>query len=336
MSPYEVFMLQSFATSPQYDIQQIEMPEAQVSSISWRMRNHLEKIRTISKTNYIREVDDKDLLKARYLEKNNHLTLMSALCFDEYPQRFFPKLRITYLEYPNIKSSGEQSIRYTDNKRFEGPIQEMLDSCLSYIKQRLANVTYVEDEIKNKQLSEIPTKALREVLINAIVHRDYSPMGINREIQVRLYPNRLEVENPGGLFGGIRVDSLASHILVSRNAHFATLLEDLGLIENRGDGVPEILAACKAQNLEPPKFLDRISSFIVVFNRNSNQSNSIEEEPKKFFSLFPEGFSKQDVIKYHNMSEGEAKYFLKQLLKENKIYKFGKGRGTKYLCNDKK
>jgi ATP-dependent DNA helicase RecG len=120
---------------------------------------------------------------------------------------------------------------------------------------------------------EYPETALREAIVNALVHRDLSSGARGTHVQVEMYPDRLVIRNPGGLFGPVTVDSLGEEgISSARNATLIKILEDVPLpgetrtvCENRGSGIRAMLDALLAAGMSPPQFNDKISSFVVVF-----------------------------------------------------------------------
>jgi ATP-dependent DNA helicase RecG len=120
---------------------------------------------------------------------------------------------------------------------------------------------------------EYPETALREAVVNALVHRDLSGSARGTQIQVEMYPDRLVIKNPGGLFGPVTIDSLGEEgISSARNATLIKLLEDVPLpgetrtvCENRGSGIRSMVDSLLTAGMSPPRFEDRISSFIVTF-----------------------------------------------------------------------
>lgn len=120
-------------------------------------------------------------------------------------------------------------------------------------------------------MPEYPQEFLREVLVNAVAHRDYSAQAQGTPVQVRLFPDRIEVENPGGLFGPVTVDRLGEPgLTASRNEVLMRILEDLPaeagrtLCENRGTGIVSILEALRQAGLQPPRFDDMRTTFKVT------------------------------------------------------------------------
>jgi ATP-dependent DNA helicase RecG len=83
-----------------------------------------------------------------------------------------------------------------------------------------------------------------------------------------LFADRLEIQSPGGLYGGVTEDNLEEE-QSTRNRLLVRLMEDLHFVENRGSGIPVMLEAMRAANLEPPRFQDRRTSFWVIFRNHS-------------------------------------------------------------------
>lgn len=119
---------------------------------------------------------------------------------------------------------------------------------------------------------EYPEEAVREVVANALMHRDYHPLAHGAQVRVGLYPDRLEIASPGGLYGPIaREDLLAEPVSSSRNARLAKLLEDVEIegtgrtvCENRGSGLIAAAAALRTVGIEPPELIDVVREFRVV------------------------------------------------------------------------
>src|SRR5580693_4007282 len=119
---------------------------------------------------------------------------------------------------------------------------------------------------------EYPEEVLREAIVNALVHRDYSEYARGMQVQVELYPDRLVIRNPGGLYGPVEITSLGTDtISSSRNRVLLKILEDTPLgdghmvCENRGTGIARMRSALTETGMEPPTFIDDIGIFQAEF-----------------------------------------------------------------------
>jgi predicted HTH transcriptional regulator len=95
-----------------------------------------------------------------------------------------------------------------------------------------------------------------------------APISVAAISQIRMFANRLEVQSPGGLFGNVTVDNL-EYEHSTQNARLMRMMEDMQVAENRGSGISAMLHAIREANIEPPRFDDRRSSFMVTFHNHT-------------------------------------------------------------------
>ena len=201
------------------------------------------------------------------------VSLAGLLALGSYPQEMFPQLMVTFVHYPTVAgtqlAAGE---RFLDNVTLEGPIPVMARDTLAAIRRNMSRRAVVAGAGR-QDVWEYPETALREAVVNALVHRDLSSAARGTQIQVEMYPDRLVIKNPGGLFGPVTLENLGEEgISSARNATLIKLLEDVPLpgdtrtvCENRGSGIRSMLHSLRTAGMSPPQFEDRISSFTVTF-----------------------------------------------------------------------
>lgn len=192
-------------------------------------------------------------------------TLAGLLMFGIYPQSFEPQLVITFVQFYGIREdepvpTGE---RFLDNRKFEGPIPQMIEAAFRHILAAMRKSTLITG-LYHYEIPEYPRDAIREALINAVVHRDYSPYASSSYIQVRLFADRLEIVSPGCLYGSVTVETLGD-TQSTRNRYLMRMAEDLHLVENRGSGITTMLSEMRKASLEPPVFEDKRNIFQVTF-----------------------------------------------------------------------
>jgi len=170
----------------------------------------------------------------------------------------------------------DSGTRFLDNQTVRGSIPEMVETTLSVLHRNLAVRAVMSDHGGRVDEVEYPLDAVREAVVNALMHRDYSPVTRGTQVQIELFPDRLIVRSPGGLYGGVLVDELGEEgISSSRNAVLASLLADTYLpssnelvAENRSSGIPAMLAVARRRGLPRPNFRSSISSFVVAMARS--------------------------------------------------------------------
>lgn len=210
--------------------------------------------------------------------EDSPVTLAGLLTFGNFPQQFFPQLMTSVVVHA---PEGEGSARFLDNATLRGSVPEQIDGALRMIRRNLSVRAEMSD-VGRTDIEEFPLLAVREALVNAALHRDYSPTTRGTQIQVELHPSRLTIKSPGGLYGVVEEDLGTEGISSSRNALLASLLSDAYLpnsaetvAENRASGIPAMIRLARERGLPRPEFRDRILDFSVSMTRSELLSPSV-------------------------------------------------------------
>ena len=107
--------------------------------------------------------------------------------------------------------------------------------------------------------------AIREAILNALSHRDYSFYSEEKPITIRMFEDRMEIANPGGLYGRLRLDELGHKQPDTRNPQLVSALEILDIAENRYSGIPTMRRAMQEMGLREPEFISSRETFSVTF-----------------------------------------------------------------------
>ena len=246
-----------------------------------RLTEYMIKLRRV-KPNLV-NVGEERLLETQGMTKGGVPTIAGLLMLGSYPQQFFPQMSITavVVQGKNIGDVGQRGERFVDNKRFEGTISQMLDGALQFVQRHLKVKTIIGDDGQRADEAEYPIKAVREILLNALIHRDYSIHTQDSPIRVVMFDDRLELENPGGLYGRLTLETLGTVPADVRNPFLAGALAVMMEVENRFSGIPTIRAEMKRAHLGEPVFTDRGGIFKVVFYNQpvfADGISNIEEE----------------------------------------------------------
>lgn len=204
--------------------------------------------------------------------KDGHPSLSSLLLFGKYPQAYVPNLCINAVVVPGTElgDTGEYEERFIDSERIEGKLPEMLDDAEAFVRRNEKMSIIIDENGKRTDREEYPARAVREVMLNALEHRDYSANSEGKPILIRMFSDRLEVHSPGGLFGRMEVQDLGKKQPDSRNPHLVSMMELLGITENRYSGIPTIRKECEKNGVREPLFQDEHGTFIVtLFNKDS-------------------------------------------------------------------
>ncbi len=264
----------------------------------------------VSKKPNLVNMDKKTLVTLNgFSDKNGNPTVCGIMLFGKYPQYLSPNLDIVAVvcattEYAEENESGE---RFIVNKRLDGTIPQMLESALAFVQQNMKTSTVVDENGHRKDVGEYPIKAVREIILNALIHRDYSIHTENEPIRLEMYPNRLEVSNPGGLYGRLTLDGLGKTKADVRNPFLAAALEILDKTENRYSGIPTIYAEMKKLGLLEPKFENQRGTFKVTLYNQRKLQNDITE---KIIEFCRKPRSKDVLAKEFGFDEKHPAYFI--------------------------
>ena len=214
-----------------------------------------------------RNLSDNELLELMNIYKNGVPTLSSILCFSKYPQAYYPQLCITAVLVPGVEMGDTNSLgtRFIANKRIEGTISEMVDGALNFVAMNGQHSVAFDKNGKRIDRESYPLTAVREAIINALVHRDYSVNTEGIPVRLEMYKDRLEIINEGGLFGSNNINELGRVHSDTRNANLISILETMQVVENRYSGIPTIIKTMRDAGLPDPLFVSERGLFKVVF-----------------------------------------------------------------------
>ena len=212
----------------------------------------------IQRSNLTKVLSKKELLQNLSLLKNDHLKNAGVLLFAKDIQKFFIKGIITCVLY-----EGTDKVNIIDKKDFTNNLYSNYSDAINYLKSKLNTRIIITGGPHEKKL-ELPEKALREALVNAIGHRDYNVQGAKILVEISL--DRVEITNPGGLVKGLKEEDFGKKSL-SRNNLLFGLLQRTDLVENIGSGIKRMRKLMKADGLEEPKFDFSEDWFTVSFKR---------------------------------------------------------------------
>ncbi len=276
MTEYEIYSYEAYRKKYQDDIRPI--PRVTEKAINEKALNdYIEKL-TENKPN-LAKLDREQIKELMSITVNGEYSLTATLLFTLYPQAYFPQLCIIATALPGEDTGeiGENEERFTDNKRIEGTIGEMLAEALAFVRKNIRKKTIVDrDTGERRDAWDYPITAVREILLNALVHRDYSIHTEGMPIQLQIFSNRIVVTNPGGLYGRISLDQLGQVQPDTRNPVLATALETLNITENRYSGIPTVRREMREADLPMPVFEEYRSTFrVTLYGEKIEKQNKI-------------------------------------------------------------
>lgn len=215
------------------------------------------------------------VLKSLNLMDDGRITNAALLLFGKEPQRFFPTSEVKCVQfYTNTISKPLASYQV-----FNGSLFEMIDNAVSFVMSHIDARVGERDKSAEVDVNfELPLKSVTESIVNSICHRDYTSNG---SVQVMLFPNRLEVWNPGRLPFGITTAQLSlPHTSIPANPVLANPLYLAGYIERLGTGTSDMVDECVALGLKAPEFIQDSNFRAILWRENAPSSveNALSSE----------------------------------------------------------
>lgn len=200
----------------------------------------------------------------------------------------------------------------------------MLEDALGFIRRNIKVRTIIDPMTgKHEDKPEYPIVALREIILNALIHRDYSIHTDLSPVTIRVFKNRIEVENPGGLYGRMTIDELGKTIADTRNPFIAKAMEAIGETEKRFSGIPIIRRLMAEYRLPEPLFESKRGVFkVTLFNhRESNETtkgNPLVDQILDFCSVWRTRAELKERFN-HLTSSYLMSYFVNPLVSQGRI-----------------
>lgn len=196
-------------------------------------------------------------------------TVAGLLLFGENPNRRLPQAGVTATAFPR----GDKDYDTVDEELVRGPLVSLLskrgralekgviDRTVDFVARNMGTIAWLEGG-RRRRKKALPLDAVREAVVNAAAHRDYTIVGT--DIEVSLYRDRLDVISPGRLPNGVTVEKMKEGLRVARNELLKEILRDYGYVEHLGMGVRNrIIQSMQAHNGTEPDLIEEEHRFIV-------------------------------------------------------------------------
>lgn len=255
MTEYEIYSFEAFKRHLQDELRDNPRPElARLDEAL--LKEYFVEVR--KKKRNLSSMKDTEILRLQgIINQQGEPTLAGNMLLGQYPQANFPQLCIVAvaIQGTEVGDLSDEGARFIDNERIEGTLPQMLERAIAFVERNTPVATIIDPQTgKRKDRSLYPPVAIRELVLNALIHRDYSFHTETSPITLRLFSDRLEIENPGGLYGRMTLDQLGRMSADTRNPFIALGMEMLAQAENRFSGIPTIRRLMKEAELSAPQF----------------------------------------------------------------------------------
>jgi ATP-dependent DNA helicase RecG len=288
LTPYEIDRLRENSGQPRWDEEPV--PQASVEDLDRTAVLRLIEAASRNSPRSFSGLSETDAL-ARLGVLVSHAgslvpSLAGLLSVGAYPQQFFPQLMVSLAVYPHVDAGqpGPGGIRFLDSAAVGGTVPTMVTDSIQVVQRNLRIASRVIGGGR-EDFWEIGAEVIREAIVNALMHRDYSPQARGTQVQVELFPDRLTVTSPGGLFGNVRLETLGeSGTSSSRNGRLAALLQEAGdpltgrpVAENRGSGISMMISQVRKDTGLVPMFTASLDYFRVTIPRTSPVTSKLRD-----------------------------------------------------------
>jgi ATP-dependent DNA helicase RecG len=272
---------------------------------------------------------------------DGRIRLATLLMFGRDPQQRNRRFGIVVSRF---EGSVDGEVRLRQRRELSGPLPALVAEADQQIYNEMRRDAVVRGLVR-EEVPEYPPVALREALVNAVGHRDYSLRGA--AVEVRLYDDAVEVESPGTLAGYVTVENLRE-AQYSRNERIMDALQRLGLVEEAGQGIDRMIAEMEDALLDPPQFEERSASFVVrlrggsVFAAEDRlwvsqlglHDLAADGKVALVFARRTGAITNEQLRSLRRLDRDSSRETLQDLVARGLLEAFGRGRGTGYRLSE--
>jgi ATP-dependent DNA helicase RecG len=254
---------------------------------------------------------------------STHPTIAGLLCFNEHPEQHIPGAYIICSRFNGIE--GREIIQ---REEIFGNLDKQARESTELIKSWLTR-DYKLQGLKLEGKTIIPIVALREAIINALMHRKYSIPGA---IKIALYDDRLEIFSPGAFPAPIDIAHLGDGTTYLRNSIVAKIFRKLKLVERMGTGIKLIFDECKKTRLKKPEYIEG-GDFVKLIFYFAQIKDPTEDDLEAILRLLEskKESTVAEISIFLNISRNTVTKKINQLINAGKVLRQGKGPATKFI-----
>lgn len=229
---------------------------------------------------------------------------------------------------------GTTKANFIDRREYTGPIQEQVEEALQFVLRNI-HMGAEFSGLSRQDIYEIPVESIRELLLNAAIHRSYLD---HTNIQVAIYDDRLEVTSPGKLPMGQSIERMKKGYSKIRNEAIAYAFSYMKLMEHWGSGIPRIIDRVVAAGLREPEFIDGDVDLRINIYRRQNGDNvtknvTIDTNEAKLIALITKNsaITQPKLAKELDVTTRTVKRILSKLQEEGIVRREGNNRNGRWI-----
>ena len=234
----------------------------------------------------------------------------------------FDRFRDAWLQAGRF--AGEDRTRIVDSSEIRSYLPQAADQAIAFIQKHLSREAVITATRRVDRWT-VPMVALREAIINAIVHADYAERGA--PIRIAIFDDRIEVENPGILPLGLTIDDIRRGVSKLRNRVIGRVFHELGLIEQWGSGIQRMTAACEEAGLPVPVLEEIGTHFRLTLSTTRSGPIRVDDVDQEILHLLEDGRGRStaEIAKTVSLSARATRTRLADLVKRGLVIEVGSG-----------
>jgi predicted HTH transcriptional regulator len=254
----------------------------------------------------------------------DHPTNGGILLFGENRSQFFPDAIVRCVRFAGLTRTHS-----SDHRDIDQHLPVAIDDILDFITKNTFTATKIGPK-KRVNIPQYPDAAIREAVINAIVHTDYSIKGSS--IIVAIFDDRIEITNPGGIAYGLSLEDALAGSSRARNRVIARTFHFLGLVEQWGSGLQKIIESCIQNGLSVPKFEEIGSQFRVTIYSTKLEKTTVERWQQSLLEHVHSigEINTKDAAKFWKIDIRSARRRIKKLVDKRLLIKTGVSKNDPY------
>lgn len=230
---------------------------------------------------------------------------------------------------------GNNKTTFKDRKEFSGSLLKQVDDAYQYIDMYNHTSSYLNG-LERIDVRSYPQEAIREALLNSVVHREYS---FSSSTLISIFDEKIEFVSIGGLVKGICIDDIKLGISVLRNKNLADIFYRLHLIEAYGTGIPKIMECYQNSSAKPEIEISDNAFKLTLpkFSQTDNTSSLNDSRENDIIELLADNgnMTRTEIQSALSLSQSTVLRELNNMLSKKTIKKVGSGRNTKYSVANK-
>lgn len=274
------------------------------------------------------------ILDGLNMRVDDTLTVAGVLLFTREPGRWLPRAGIDFLRFEGVSVELGEHFNLTKREELSAPLPHLIHRTWELV-DTFVRTRYRLRGIEMTRQIEYPKFAWREVIVNAIAHRDYSIAGT--AIQIRMFDDRLEVESPGGLPGIVTIDNIRRRHF-SRNPQIVSVLKTWQYMEELGFGIDRVFREMKSVGAPPPRITDDQGTVTITLYAAHQAAlpdgtdTGLNERQKRVLNILAERgqITNREYRETFGISNATAYADLAKLVEMRLVERVGKGRAVYY------